>query len=80
MVGFYLLGEQALILRILAVLAGVAASIAVAWFTEPGQRFFVFAREACRGDKESGLAVAQGDHADNRDGVFDSWWSWRFFG
>lgn len=31
-VGFYLLAEQAMILRILAVLAGVAASVAVAWF------------------------------------------------
>ena len=45
-VGFYLLAEQAMILRVLSVLAGVGASIAVAWFTEPGQRFFVFAREA----------------------------------
>ena len=45
-VGFYLLSEQAMILRILSVLAGVGASVAVAWFTEPGQRFFVFAREA----------------------------------
>jgi preprotein translocase subunit SecE len=45
-VGFYLLAEQAMILRILAVLAGVAASVAVAWFTEPGQRFFAFAQEA----------------------------------
>ena len=45
-VGFYLLSEQAMILRVLSVLAGVAASVAVAWFTEPGQRFFVFAREA----------------------------------
>ncbi len=45
-VGFYLLSEQAMILRVLSVLAGVAASVAVAWFTEPGQRFFVFAQEA----------------------------------
>jgi len=45
-VGFYLLSEQAMILRVLSVLAGVAASVAVAWFTAPGQRFFVFAREA----------------------------------
>jgi preprotein translocase subunit SecE len=44
--GFYLLGEQAMILRVLSVLAGVAASVAVAWQTEPGQRFFVFAKEA----------------------------------
>jgi preprotein translocase subunit SecE len=44
--GFYLLGEAALILRILSVLAGVAAGAAVAWFTEPGRRFFVFSQEA----------------------------------
>jgi len=44
--GFYLLGEQAMILRVLAVLAGLGASVAVAWQTEPGQRFLVFGREA----------------------------------
>jgi preprotein translocase subunit SecE len=44
--GFYLLAEQPMILRVLSVLAGVAAGAAVAWFTEPGQRFFVFSREA----------------------------------
>mgnify|MGYP001613836838 CR=1 FL=1 len=44
--GFYLLGEQPMILRVLSVLAGLAASVAVAWFTEPGQRFFVFGQEA----------------------------------
>jgi preprotein translocase subunit SecE len=45
-VGFYLLSEQALVLRVLSVLAGVGAGIAVAWQSEPGQRFIVFAREA----------------------------------
>lgn len=44
-VGFYLLSERALILRVLSVLGGVAAGTAVAWFTEPGQRFLVFGRE-----------------------------------
>jgi len=44
--GFYLLAEQAMVLRVLAVLAGVAAAVGVAWFTEPGQRFFVFAQES----------------------------------
>jgi preprotein translocase subunit SecE len=44
--GFYLLSEQALILRVLAVLVGFALAVAVAWKTEPGQRFFVFANEA----------------------------------
>jgi preprotein translocase subunit SecE len=44
--GFYLLAEQPLIVRVLSVLAGVAAGAGVAWFTEPGQRFFVFGQEA----------------------------------
>jgi preprotein translocase subunit SecE len=44
--GFYALAEQAMVLRVLMVLGGVAAAVAVAWFTEPGQRFFVFAQEA----------------------------------
>ncbi|MFA7416624.1 MAG: preprotein translocase subunit SecE [Rhizobium sp.] len=45
-VGFYLLSEQPTILRVLCVLAGVGAGGAVAWFTEPGQRFFVFGQES----------------------------------
>ena len=45
-VGFYLLGEQPMILRVLSVLAGLGAGAAVAWITEPGQRFFVFGRES----------------------------------
>ena len=44
--GFYLLAEQALVVRVLAVLLGLAAGGAVAWFTEPGQRFVVLARES----------------------------------
>jgi preprotein translocase subunit SecE len=44
--GFYFLSEQAMILRVLAVLAGLGAAAAVAWKTEPGQRFFVFANES----------------------------------
>ena len=45
-VGFYLLAEQAMILRVLAVLAGVALCAVVAWQTEPGRRFFDFAKES----------------------------------
>lgn len=44
--GFYLLGEAALILRVLSVLGGLIAGAAMAWFTEPGQRFFAFSQEA----------------------------------
>ena len=35
-----------MILRVLSVLGGVGAAVAAAWFTEPGQRFFIFAGEA----------------------------------
>ena len=45
-VGFYLLAEQPMILRVLSVLAGVGAGVVVAWFTEAGQRFFIFGGEA----------------------------------
>ena len=44
--GYYALGESALILKILAILAGIAAACAVAWFTEPGKQFLAFGREA----------------------------------
>ena len=44
--GFYLLSEQAMILRVLAVFVGLALAVAVAWKTEPGQLFFVFANDA----------------------------------
>jgi len=44
--GFYFLSEQALVLRVLAVLFGLAAGGAVAWFTMPGQRFVALARES----------------------------------
>ncbi len=44
--GFYMLAEQPMILRVLSVLAGAAAGISMAWFTEQGQRFFVFSQEA----------------------------------
>jgi preprotein translocase subunit SecE len=44
--GFYFLSEQALVLRVLAVLLGLAAGVAVAWSTEPGQRFVVLGRES----------------------------------
>jgi len=44
--GFYVLSEQALVVRVLSVLAGVIAAAAVAWTSEPGGRFVAFAREA----------------------------------
>jgi preprotein translocase subunit SecE len=45
--GFYILGEeQPLVLRVLSVLAGLAAGGAVAWFSTPGRRFGEFVRAA----------------------------------
>ena len=45
-VGFYYLGEQPTILRVLSVLAGLGAGVAVAWSTTVGRRFIEFSREA----------------------------------
>ncbi|PTD95440.1 preprotein translocase subunit SecE [Pseudothauera lacus] len=45
-VGFYVLGEQPLVVRVLSVLVGLGAGLAVAWLSEPGRRFVGFAREA----------------------------------
>ena len=50
--GFYVLSEQAMILRVLVVLVGLVAAAAVAWKTEPGMRFFVFGREAVAESKK----------------------------
>jgi preprotein translocase subunit SecE len=45
-VGYYWLADGALILRVLSVLAGLAAGAAVAWFSAPGREFAVFAGES----------------------------------
>jgi preprotein translocase subunit SecE len=44
--GYYWLAEQALVLRILAVLAGLVAAVVVAWTSAPGKEFVLFASEA----------------------------------
>jgi len=44
--GFYRLGDSALVLRVLSVLAGLLAAGAVAWWGEPGKQFAVFAGES----------------------------------
>jgi preprotein translocase subunit SecE len=44
--GYYWLGESALVLRILAVVAGLLAGAAVAWFSAPGREFALFAGES----------------------------------
>jgi preprotein translocase subunit SecE len=44
--GFYVLGQQALVLRIAVVLAGLVIGVGIASTSEPGKRFFAFGREA----------------------------------
>jgi preprotein translocase subunit SecE len=44
--GYYWLGDSALVLRVLAVVAGLLAAGAVAWWSEPGKQFAVFAGES----------------------------------
>ena len=44
--GYYVLAANALVLRFVAVIAGIVAGAAVAWTSQPGREFVVFAREA----------------------------------
>ena len=44
--GYYWLADSALVLRILAVAAGLAAGAAVAWYSTQGREFAVFAGES----------------------------------
>ena len=44
--GYYLLAANSIVLRFLAVLAGIVAGIAAAWTSAPGQEFLAFARES----------------------------------
>lgn len=44
--GYYWLADNALVLRVLAVIAGLLAAGAVAWWSEPGRQFAVFAGES----------------------------------
>jgi preprotein translocase subunit SecE len=44
--GYYWLADTALVLRVLAVVAGLLAAGAVAWWSEPGRQFAVFAGES----------------------------------
>jgi preprotein translocase subunit SecE len=44
--GYYYLSEQALILRVLSVVAGLVAGAAVAWFSAHGREFALFAGES----------------------------------
>jgi len=44
--GYYWLADGALVLRVLAVIGGIAAGLAVGYFSTPGREFAVFAGEA----------------------------------
>jgi preprotein translocase subunit SecE len=44
--GYYVFTEQSLLVRVGAVLAGVLVGGALAWLTEPGKRFYLFAQES----------------------------------
>src|SRR5439155_14232755 len=44
--GYYWLAERAMVLRVLAVIGGIAAGAGVAWLSEPGRQFLIFAVEA----------------------------------
>ncbi len=44
--GFYYLGNQATVIRVLVVLAGVAAAAGVAWMSLPGKQFLAFSKES----------------------------------
>ena len=43
---YYWLAESPIVVRVLAVAAGIVAGAAVAWFTAPGMQFATFVREA----------------------------------
>ena len=44
--GYYWLADSALVLRVLIVIAGLLAAGAVAWWSEPGKQFALFAGES----------------------------------
>ena len=44
--GFYYFSENAMIIRVASVLAGLAAGFAVFWTSEPGKQFYVYAQES----------------------------------
>jgi preprotein translocase subunit SecE len=44
--GFTFLTEQPMLVRLGALVGGLVAGIAIAWFSEPGKRFIAYARES----------------------------------
>ena len=45
-IGYYLLAQQPMVLRILAIVGGLVLGGVVAWFSEPGRRFLAFGKES----------------------------------
>ncbi len=46
--GFYYLADSATVVRLAAVLAGLAAAAVTMWYTAPGQQFVVFSQDALK--------------------------------
>jgi preprotein translocase subunit SecE len=68
-VGFYLLSEQAMVLRVLSVLVGCCALRCCGLENRAGQRFAVFAGETVAEAKKVVMAVPQGNVSDDRHRV-----------
>jgi preprotein translocase subunit SecE len=43
---FYYLSESPMVIRLVAILAGLAAGTVVFWMTDPGKRFYVYSQES----------------------------------
>jgi preprotein translocase subunit SecE len=44
--GFYVLAQQPMVVRLASILVGIAAAVAIAWYSGPGQRFLGFATDS----------------------------------
>ncbi len=45
-IGYYMLAQQPMVVRILSIIGGLVLGGVVAWFSEPGRRFLAFGKEA----------------------------------
>jgi preprotein translocase subunit SecE len=45
-VGYYLLAQQPMVVRLASILVGLGAGVAIGWFSGPGQRLIGFVRDA----------------------------------
>jgi preprotein translocase subunit SecE len=44
--GWYALAQQPLVVRLASILVGIAAAVAIAWFSDPGRRLIAFAKDS----------------------------------